>query len=229
MAKIVLEYQEIIEKARKTWSGKEGDLKAEKVKHVLDTRLENYSKHTGFTKDEILIALEKNRNVNTVNYYQECNLPLFEDVYVFDSIDDFKIKYPSGKSICPACGKESTNFYQCTQPKCDWKVYGLLSDLGKGIKVIIKDKFLEYPKAQKIFKPVEHSTALPTQSVRNNNIFKCDKCKDTGIYIFSDRVPETCECKRKVTVCAFQKKCKLYETGNCVPRCCSDYKAQTCC
>jgi len=61
----------------------------------------------------------------------------------------------TGKYICPNCEKESTDPYECSQEKCDWKVYGLFGDLGKGIKVIIKDKFLEHPVPMRIFKPVE--------------------------------------------------------------------------
>ncbi len=148
-------YKEIIEKARSTWDGKEGDNRAESVKNIIDTRLENYSTVTGFSKKEILEALEKFRRVNTVNFYQKSNLPLLESVLVFDSIKDFKKRFPSGVYTCPSCDKESKNPYECDQPKCDWKVYGLLGDLGKGIKVIIKDKFLEHPVPENIFKPIE--------------------------------------------------------------------------
>jgi hypothetical protein len=155
MASKILTYEEIIEQARSTWAGKTGDERAESVKNILDTRLENYSQKTGISKDEILIAFEKKRNVNTVNFYQTANFPLLEDVFVFETLDDFKKKFPSGKTVCPSCGKESTDPYECSQPKCDWKVYGLLGDLGKGIKVIIKDRFLENPVPINIFKPVE--------------------------------------------------------------------------
>jgi hypothetical protein len=157
MASKILTYEEIIEQARQTWAGSEGDKRAEKVKVILDTRLENYSKVTGFTKDEILQAFEKRRGVNTVNFYQENNLPLLDKgkVHVFQTIKEFQTKFPSHKSICPSCGKESTDFYECSQPDCDWKVYGLLRDLGKGIRIIIKDKFLEHPVPELIFTPIE--------------------------------------------------------------------------
>ena len=155
MANQILSYEEIIEQARQTWAGKTGDERAERVKTVLDTRLENYSMVTGISKDEILVAFEKKRNINTVNFYQENRFPLLEKVHVYGTIEDFKQAFPSGKSICPSCGKESIDFYECSQPDCDWKVYGLLGDLGKVIKVIIKDKFLEHPVPTNIFRPVE--------------------------------------------------------------------------
>jgi len=155
MATQILSYQEIIEKARETWPGKTGDERAERVKMILDTRLENYNNVTGFSKDEILTAFEKIRDVNTVNFYQPNRFPLLEDVYVFDTIEDFKKEFSSGKYICPSCGKESTDPYECMQENCKWTVWGLLGDLGKGIRVIIKDTFIEHPVPMKIFKPVE--------------------------------------------------------------------------
>ena len=71
MANQILTYKEIIEKARATWSGETGDQRARDVKNILDTRLKNYSKITGFNEDEILEAFEKIRDVNTVNFYQD--------------------------------------------------------------------------------------------------------------------------------------------------------------
>ena len=50
MANKILTYKEIIEQARSTWAGKTGDNRAESVKKILDTRLENYSKITGFQR-----------------------------------------------------------------------------------------------------------------------------------------------------------------------------------
>jgi len=155
MAKVMLSYEDIIEQARASWGGSVGDKRAADVKEILDTRLENYSKVTGFTKEEILNALEKNRGVNTVNFYQASQLPLLEDVYVFETTKDLHKRFPSHKFICPSCGKESTDAYACTQDGCNWKVFGLFRDLGKGISTIVKDKFLEIPVPQNIFKPIE--------------------------------------------------------------------------
>ena len=155
MAEVILTYDEIIEKARSTWIGKTGDERAESVKKILDTRLENYCNVTGIPENKILVAFEKIRGVNTVNFYQESRLPLLENVHIFETLDDFKKEFPSGKYICPKCEKESNDPYECTQEKCDWKVYGLFGDLGKGIKVIIKDRFLENPIPINIFRPIE--------------------------------------------------------------------------
>ncbi len=155
MATKILTYEEIIEQARSSWTGKSGDERAESVKKILDTRLENYSQVTGLSKDKILIAFEKARNVNTVNFYRVRRLPLLENVLVFDTLSAFKEAFPSGKYICPNCEKESTDPYECSQEECDWKVYGLLGDLGKGIIVVIIENFLENPIPINIFKPIE--------------------------------------------------------------------------
>ena len=155
MAKNILTYDQIIEQARESWGGSAGDERAEQVKNLLDTRLENYSKVTGIDKDKILIAFEKARNVNTTNFYQEYKFPLLEDIFVYDILKDFKKAFPSGKYICPRCGKESTDPYKCSQEDCDWNIGGLFGDLGKGIKVIVKESFLDNPVPVNIFKPIE--------------------------------------------------------------------------
>jgi len=155
MATTILNYEQIIEQARSSWGGKVGDERAESVKNIIDTRLENYHQVTGFSKEDILNSFEKSRNVNTVNFYQASKFPLLENVHVFDTLEDFKKAFPSGKYICPKCEKESTDPYECSQEKCDWKVYGLFGDLGKGIKVVVKDRFLEHPLPINIFKPIE--------------------------------------------------------------------------
>lgn len=169
-----LTLEEIKTEAKNSWGGQTGIDRMNSVENIILTRVENYSKILGIPKEEILAAFEKNRNVCTVNFYQESNFPLLEDgILILESIDDFKQKFPSHKSICPACGGVSTDYYECnsgvkretitgkgknkkkTEFVCDWKVFGLLGDLGKGIKVIIKDKFLEHPKPILIFKPIE--------------------------------------------------------------------------
>ena len=59
------------------------------------------------------------------------------------------------------------------------------------------------------------------------NLAECESQEATNedkaalpIYIVSNN---------EVAVCAFHEKCKLYESGDCVPKCCKDYKAQTDC
>ena len=170
MADHILSYEEIIEQARSTWNGSAGDERAERVKNILDTRIENYSKVTSLTKDKILAAFEKARNVNAVNFYQESRFPLLENIHVYKTMDDFRKAFPSGKFICPKCDKISTDPYKCTQDDCDWKVYGLFGDLGKGIKVIVIDKFLENPVPINIFRPIEIASQPAEQKTLNSEL-----------------------------------------------------------
>lgn len=153
MATKILNYNEILEEAHNSWFGQTGKERAENVKNVIDTRLQNYHNVTGYSKEEILIAFEKKRKVNVVNFYQENIFPLLENVYVFETINDFFKTFPSQKYICSNCEKEIHDPYKC--PLCGWKVYGLFRDLGKGIRIIIKDNFLEEPIPIVIFKPIE--------------------------------------------------------------------------
>jgi hypothetical protein len=169
-----LTLEEIKIQARDSWGGQGGIDRMNSVENIILTRIENYSRVLGIPKEDILPALEKIRNVNTPNWYQQSNLPLLEDgVLIFDSLEHFKKKFPSHKSICPACGGVSTDYYSCNsgvkkevttgggkkkktvEVECDWKVFGLMGDLGKGVKVVIKDRFLEHPKPILIFKPIE--------------------------------------------------------------------------
>lgn len=160
MAKTILSYEQILQEVYDGWPGKTGEERRERVKNILDTRLENYNKIMGYSKEEILIAFEKIRNVNCTNFYQESKFPILGDgVFIFDSLDDFKKKYPSGLSVCPSCGNQSRDYYECTHSDCDWKVYGLFGDLGKGIKVLLKDVFLKNPVPVNIFRPIEETEA----------------------------------------------------------------------
>ena len=61
------------------------------------------------------------------------------------------------KFDCPYCGEISTDPYECNSGAkvsddkiCDWKVYGLFGDLGKGTFIYCKDK----GKGETIFTPI---------------------------------------------------------------------------
>ena len=92
-----------------------------------------------------------------MNYYQDCNMPKIEgdNVFVFETVDDFLKSIPSKKFICPCCKGITTNPYECNSEikkdnkTCDWKVYGLF-DLGH-VTVFVKDTV----QFGKIFFPVD--------------------------------------------------------------------------
>ena len=155
--------EEIGQKSYDSWGGKIGEERRKSVLDLLAQKLPHYSEKLGIPQEQILLAWEKARNVNTVNWYQQANFPDLDEVIVLDTLDQFKEKFPSGKSICPACGGISNDYYVCDSGKpmdkkgkiCDWKVYGLFGDMGKGVRVFVKDKFFEHPKPTTIFKPIE--------------------------------------------------------------------------
>ncbi len=155
------------QQAYDSWKGHTGTERKKAVLDLINKNLPIYSELLGIPPERVLEAWENARKVNVVNYYQESTFPDLAGVLVFDSVIDFKARFPSGKSICPACEGESTDFYECNSglnmnmtkngphKPCNWKVYGLFGDMGKGIKVLIKDQFTTSPKPTTLFKPIE--------------------------------------------------------------------------
>jgi hypothetical protein len=125
--------------------------------------ISHYSHHTGIDKNIILDALESKRTYWALNYYQAANFPRLETVEIFETLEDFKLKFPSGKFLCPLCGGHSTNPYECNTKRkantksgiCDWKSYGLFGCAGKGYTFTIKTEFIKNFKTNTIFKPIE--------------------------------------------------------------------------
>jgi len=97
-------YAAILKEARESWGGSEGEARAQAVKAVIDRVLTEYNALTTLPKPAILRALEKVRNVNVVNWYQDLNFPPLTEVEVFGDEDDFYAKYPSRTFQCPAQG-----------------------------------------------------------------------------------------------------------------------------
>ena len=126
---------------------------------VID-RARHYAAVTGLDTGDILGSWEKSRSYWFMNYYQEANQPLLEGsgkIRIFETTDDLMTAIGDAGFRCPRCGGISTNPYECNsgedmEPglRCDWKVYGLLTDLGKGVFIFVKDKL----RGQKIFMPL---------------------------------------------------------------------------
>jgi hypothetical protein len=126
----------------------DGNDYAGKLKWIID-RAEHYAEKTGLEASEILDAWEKNRGYWYMNYYQECNQPLLDGykIRVFETLDDMFDSLGNLGFRCPACNGISKIPYECDSGLemsegniCDWKVYGLFTDMGKGIYVFVKDK-----------------------------------------------------------------------------------------
>ena len=159
--------QEILLEIYNGWPGKTGEERVDSCVNVINKRIPQYANAMGKTQLETLTIYAKSRKCNYANWFQDHYLPDLSDVVIVDTVDDFKKKYPSGKYICPCCNAITTDYQECNSGAivnktkkskgsvCDWKVYGLFGDLGKGIKVIVKDKFEEFPKPIAMFKPIE--------------------------------------------------------------------------
>jgi len=155
---------EIIVEIYNGWPGPTGRQRVvDKVTFICE-RIPQYAKIMDKTELEALEILAKARTCNYVNYFQDANIPNLSDVYVFDTLDDLKARFPSKKYCCPRCEGISTDPQVCNsgiiidkkkKQECDWKVYGLFGDLGKGIRVLVKSKSPDYPRPITIFKPIE--------------------------------------------------------------------------
>ncbi len=147
--------QSIKEKAYNTWIGEEGNRRANKVEMFINKKMSEYAEKLGFTKVEILTAIERVRNCNVVNYYQEINLPSLNSIVIYQSkkalYEDIEIKQGFR---CPSCSGISKKPYRCTCDKCDWNAGGIFRTLGKGYRFTVKDTFLENPIVDEIFMPV---------------------------------------------------------------------------
>ena len=93
--------EEIGQKAYDSWKGQTGEERRKSVLDLLAKKLPHYSEKLGIPQEQILQAWEKAKNVNTVNWYQEANFPDLDEVIVLDTLEQFKEKFPSHKSLCP--------------------------------------------------------------------------------------------------------------------------------
>ena len=129
----------------------------DKFKWIID-RAKHYQEKLGIPWADILKSWEEKRDYWYLSYYQDCNQPEInsDKVRVFDTVEEMFESIGESKFRCPACGGVSTNPYKCNSgleaegKKCDWKVYGLFGDLGKGVFVFCKDKVY----GETIFKPL---------------------------------------------------------------------------
>lgn len=120
----------------------------QKFKWIID-RAKHYGKKMELDWKDVLKSWEGERRYWYLNYYQDCNQPEIKSdkVRIFDTVDEMLESMSVMKFRCPACGGISTSPYECNSgiemikgKRCDWKVYGLLGDLGKGIFVYCKDR-----------------------------------------------------------------------------------------
>jgi len=150
------------ERARESWSGKSGEKRADELETFIRAMLADYAAVLGFSEDEILEKLEERRDYAAVNYYQLANFPPLKGVDVYETVEQVRDKFPSGKFVCPNCGGISTDYTTCNSGlimdnklPCDWKAWGLFRTLGKGYRFVVKATFLNNPVVYEIFMPLE--------------------------------------------------------------------------
>lgn len=139
-----------------------------KVAWALD-RAKHYAEKTGLSQVDILNSWEKQRSYWYMSFYQDAELPLIEgdSVKVFDTVEDLHKSVAGFGFRCPACNGASRDAYACDsgilkqvfagkkeKKVCDWKVYGLFRDLGKGVYLFVKSKM----RGQRVFKPIAWET-----------------------------------------------------------------------
>ena len=152
--------EDIKQQASATWTGDEGERRAESVEAVIRKILPNYAQAIGKSELEILEAIENFRTYSVVNYYQDANFPLLDDIKVYQTEDELREIVGKAGFRCPACEGVSSNPYECDAGverdgvTCNWKAYGLFGTFGKGLRFTIVEKFMEIPKVDEIFMPV---------------------------------------------------------------------------
>lgn len=145
------------------WRGDVGEERVIDVIKLIAHRIPKYAKVLGMPELEYLTLYAKARKCNYVNWFQDSYLPdIDEKVLVFENEEAYLERFPSRKFVCCCCGGITTDYQECNSGKemakgkiCDWKVYGLFGDLGKGIRVLFKSRIQDIPKPVVMFRPVE--------------------------------------------------------------------------
>ncbi len=134
----------------------------DQFKWVID-RAKHYGENLGLDWHEVLNSWEATRTYWYMNYYQEYNQPQIagNKMRVFETVEEMLTSIGKDGFRCAKCDGVTTNPYSCNSGLemskgtiCDWKVFGLFGDLGKGIYVYCKDKL----RGERIFMPIAWET-----------------------------------------------------------------------
>lgn len=135
---------------------------------------EHYAERFDVDPVKIFGILEERRTYSYPNYYQWAKFPRLDDVVVCETMEELKVKImPKQGFRCPACGGVSKDPYECDTgiqkdgEPCNWKSYGLFRTMGKGLRVIVKDTFLENPVVDEIFFPIALEKQTTSAVVKN--------------------------------------------------------------
>lgn len=149
----------------------EGARRRDVVLSFLNQRLPHYATVLAMPAYDILRGWEALRGINNtiaINFYQNYNMPVLDDVQVFDVVQQFTDAYPSHQCTCPQCKGMSTDYYKCNSGKvfkgftCEWRALSMMGGTKDDyIRIVIKESFAEFPVPQMIFKPIELAPPAP--------------------------------------------------------------------
>ncbi|WCH25221.1 hypothetical protein [Aeromonas salmonicida] len=152
---------EVLEQIKGACSGYD-DRTAERVSSFAGKFTAEYAEVLGLSQLDVLVAVEKARSYSAANYYQESTFPHLSEVSVFDTRQDFLALIPSRQFRCPSCNGVSTDSERCNSglkmsndETCNWASFGFFKTLGKGLRVVVKESFLNEPRIYEIFMPLE--------------------------------------------------------------------------
>lgn len=158
-------FDAVLSKIADACKGYSADTPDRTVKFVRQFTAE-YAEVLGLSQAEVIEAIEAKRDYSAPNFYQQANFPSLNGVRLFDTTDAFRSAIPSKQFRCPSCNGISTDPYECNSgdtksdgETCNWKSYGLFRTLGKGLRIVIKEGFLENPQVHEIFMPLEFEQA----------------------------------------------------------------------
>ena len=134
----------------------------QKVMWVIDRAI-HYADKTGLTVTQLINAWEIQRTYWYMNFYQDSNQPELtgDRIRVFDTLKEAVGSFGTKGFRCPACDGVSSDAYACDSGlplemndgnPCNWKVYGLFGDLGKGITIFVN----EHVRGDNIFMPIAY-------------------------------------------------------------------------
>lgn len=134
-------------------------------------RAKHYAEKLSLDPAALLDQWESKRRYWYMNYYQDANQPRIDaaNVRVFETTIELKCSFEEQGFRCPACEGVSKSPYKCNSgihrenlkgeiAPCDWKVYGLFADLGKGVYVFVKQEL----RGELIFMPIAWETPSAT-------------------------------------------------------------------
>jgi hypothetical protein len=134
-------------------------------------RVKHYAEKLSLDPAALLDQWESKRRYWYMNYYQDANQPRIDaaNVRVFETVEDCTVALGRQGFRCPACGGVSKSPHACDSGLqieregskteiCNWKVYGLFADLGKGVYVFVKQEL----RGELIFMPIAWETPSAT-------------------------------------------------------------------